>query len=83
MAAPTYSFENALTAKSWVPVVAGVDISPSPIGLWVGSGGSLVLVDAQGNSVEFKNVPAGTSIRCAPIQVDASSTAADIVALFG
>jgi hypothetical protein len=83
MAAPTYSFENALTAKSWVSVAAGDTITPSPIAIWVGTAGNLVMTDASGNTETFKNVASGTAIRCAPVVIEASSTAADFVAFFG
>lgn len=83
MAAPTYSFENALTGKSWVSVAAGDVISPAPIAIWVGTAGDLALTDAIGNTVTFKNVPSGTAIRCSPRIIHAASTAADFVAIFG
>ena len=83
MAAPTYSFENALTAKSWVSVTPGAAIAPSPIGIWVGTAGDVVITNALGNSATIKNVASGTAIRCAPAVIEASSTAADFVAFFG
>lgn len=51
--------------------------------LYVGVTGNIVLLDAQGNTVTFSNVPAGAIIPIAHTRVNATSTTAtNMVALF-
>lgn len=52
-------------------------------GLYVGTGGDLVLVDVKGNVTTFKNVASGSVLPVRGVRVNnTSTTAADIVALF-
>jgi len=86
MAAPSASFDRAfLSGTSWVAVTPGATVlSPTPIALFIGTGGNLSLTDALGNTVLFKNVPSGSTIRVRPSVVPSdSTTATDIVAIYG
>lgn len=50
-------------------------------GLYVGTGGDLVITTVEGNDVTFKNVASGSWLPIYAYRVKAATTAADIVAL--
>lgn len=52
-------------------------------GIYVGVGGDVVLVAADGSIATFKNAPSGSVIPCAAIRVNAvNTTATNLVALY-
>lgn len=60
-----------------------VDLAQAPRALFVGTGGSLILRNAAGVSVTFKNVQSGALLPVQPRRVLATgTTAADIVAFY-
>jgi hypothetical protein len=50
--------------------------------IWVGTGGDLVVKDANGDQCTFKNVPDGKDLRLAITALMEASTAGDVVALY-
>lgn len=72
-------------AGNFAPVTKSdtVDIATRPRALYVGTGGALVLRNAEGQAVVFANVPSGTLLPVRARRVMATGSAADdIVALW-
>jgi hypothetical protein len=61
-------------------VTTGTSI-PLTRALWVGGAGNLVVTMSDGTTATFNSVPAGTLMKLAVSQVQASTTATNIVAL--
>lgn len=72
------------TAEDFVAVTpSDVTVFNPPFrALYVGVGGSVVIVSLLGTTATFSGVPAGTTLFIAGTQVKAASTATSIVALF-
>lgn len=91
MPAPTDSFGT--TVPSWGPAYKAVAITPADAtdltaqgfrGLWVGTGGTLIVVmfgDASNTPVTFTNVPDGSLLPLAVKVVRTATTASGIVGL--
>lgn len=76
----------AQTAYSFATITASdaTDIPGGPCeAMWVGTGGDVVVVGAQGSVVTFKNVPSGFMLLVKAKRVNATNTTAtDLVALY-
>lgn len=58
------------------------DLSPQPRSLYIGVGGDVEIVDAEGGTRVFKNVASGSVLPVAPVKLkDANTTATDILGL--
>lgn len=59
------------------------DLASRPRGLYVGTGGDVVIVNPSGTAVTFKSVPSGTVLPVRAVRVKSTgTTATDIVALY-
>lgn len=61
---------------------ASVELDYVTRGLWIGTGGTVVAVNDQGNEVTFSNVPDGTLLPIRTSRIDDTSTATNIVAMW-
>lgn len=80
-----HSADQAAPARDWVAVTTSdtVKLPGGCRGLYVGGGGDLSLLGADGTSVTFSAVTAGTVLPCGPVRVNATATTATlIVALY-
>ncbi|WP_408590097.1 hypothetical protein [Novosphingobium sp.] len=70
-------------ARHAFAIVAGVQVTVQCKGIYVGTGGDLVvkLKDTPAGNVTLKNVASGQMLDIDPDTVDVTSTAADIVGL--
>ena len=59
-----------------------VKLESEAIGLWIGTGGNVVVTMPDGTTATLKNVPSGTRLNVSPMYVNAGTTASDIVALY-
>jgi len=76
------SANATVTAHGAVPVVLGTTEIPVTRALYSGSGGDFVVVMADGQSVTFVGVPEGVIMPIQVSQVNAGTTATNIVALY-
>lgn len=82
---PTRSYTGDTSPASNYAAVtphASTEFTYESRALWVGTGGNLVAVRADGTEVTFSNVPDGTLLPIRAIRVDDTSTASGIVALW-
>ena len=59
----------------------GQDLPTVARAFYVGTPGDVSLVTLSGNSVVFRNFPAGTVLPCSAIRVESDTTAGGVVAL--
>lgn len=50
--------------------------------LYVGTGGDVAITDPSGNTTTWRNVPDGSYVLSSGVKVNATTTAADIIAIF-
>ena len=76
-----YADSPTSPARSAVTVIAGTDLALTSKALYIGSGGDLTVVMADGAPVTFKSVPSGLILPIRVLRVTTASTATNIVAL--
>lgn len=83
---------GATLAADWQEIILDRPISPPCFGIWVGTGGDIVVqtnTSRSGNIATFKNVPSGSPLPCIVYMVlstnpndESTTTASDLVALY-
>ena len=75
---------NPAPGETWVPIVTNdtVDLQPTPRGIWVGGGGTVVVRGTDNVLGTFLNVPAGSMLPLRATRVMTASTATNMLAVY-